>query len=70
VSSYKRPTADQLLSKWIEYFEQHLNESSKKEPHTNQEPPRENDVITDFSTRDEIFEAIKYLKDNKAADLD
>jgi predicted metal-dependent HD superfamily phosphohydrolase len=61
---------DQVLSRWREYFEQNLNESSEEEPHTNQEPARENDVIIDLPNREEIFEAIRYLKDNKAAGLD
>jgi hypothetical protein len=58
---------NKVLSRWKEYFEQNLNESSEEEPHTNQEPPRENDVIIDLPRRDEIVEAIKYLKDNKTA---
>jgi hypothetical protein len=41
--------------------------SSEEEPHTSQEPPRENDVIIDLPSYDKIVEAIKYLKDNKAA---
>jgi Na+-translocating ferredoxin:NAD+ oxidoreductase RnfC subunit len=41
-----------------------------EEPHANQEPSRENDVIIDLSSRDEVVEAIKYLKDNKAAGSD
>jgi DnaJ-domain-containing protein 1 len=39
---------DQMLSKWEEYFEQHLSESCEKEPHANQKSPRENDVIIDL----------------------
>jgi hypothetical protein len=61
---------DEVLSTWKEYSEQHLNESSEEEPHTNQEPPKEKDVIIDLSSRDEIVEAIKYLKDNKGASSD
>jgi hypothetical protein len=61
---------DQVLSRWKKYFEQHLNESSEEEPHANQEPPRQNDVIIDSPSRAEIFEAIEYLKDNKAAGWD
>jgi hypothetical protein len=61
---------DQVVSRWKKYFEQHLNESSEEEPHTNQEPARENYVIIDLLNRDEIAEAIKYLKNNKAAGLD
>jgi hypothetical protein len=59
-----------VLSRWKEYFEKHLNESSEEEPHANQEPPRENYVIIDLRSCDEIIESIKYLKDNKAAGLD
>jgi hypothetical protein len=61
---------DQVLSIWKEYFEQHLNESSEDEPHTHQDPLRENDVIINLPSRGEIVEDIKYLKDNKVADLD
>jgi hypothetical protein len=57
-----------VLSRWKEYFEQYLNESSEEEPHVNQEPPRKNDVNIDLPSRDEIVEAIIYLKDNKAVD--
>jgi hypothetical protein len=61
----------QVLSRWIKYFVQPLNESSEEEPHANQEPQRENDyVIFDLSSRDEIVEAIEYLNDNKAAGTD
>jgi hypothetical protein len=64
------PIKDQVLSICKEYFEVHLNESSKEDPHANQEPPRVNDVIIDLPSRDEVVDAIKYLKDNKAAGLD
>ena len=53
---------DQVLSRWKEYFEQHLNESSEEEPHTIQELPREDDVVIDLPNRDEIVKAIDYLK--------
>jgi hypothetical protein len=61
---------NQVLSRWKEYFAQHLNESSQEETHTNQQPLRENGVINDFSSHGKIVEAIKYLKDNKAVGLD
>jgi hypothetical protein len=61
---------DQVLSRWKEYFEQHLNECSEEEPHANQEPPTENDVIIDLPSHDIIVEAIEYLKGNIAASLD
>jgi hypothetical protein len=51
---------EQVLSKWKEYFEQYLNESSE-------ELPTENDVIIDFPSWDKIVGAIKYLEDNKVA---
>jgi hypothetical protein len=51
---------EQVLSKWEEYFEQYLNESSE-------EPPTENDVIIDLPSWDEFFGAIKYLEDIKEA---
>jgi hypothetical protein len=56
-----------MLSRWKE---QHVNGSFEEKPHTNQEPPRENDVIINLPNRDKIVEAIKYLKDNKAASFD
>jgi hypothetical protein len=59
-----------VLSKWKVYFEQHLNESFEEEPHTNQEPTRDIYVIFDLPSLDEIVEAIKYLKDIKAAGSD
>jgi hypothetical protein len=34
---------------WV--FWRHLNESSEEEPHTNQEPLRENDVFIDLPSR-------------------
>jgi hypothetical protein len=37
---------------------------------TNQELPRKNYVTIDLPSRDEIVEAIKYLKDNKVASAD
>jgi hypothetical protein len=49
---------DQVLLRW---------KSSEEEPPTNQETPKENYVIIDMPNRDEIVEAMKYLKDNKAA---
>jgi hypothetical protein len=49
---------DQLLSRWKEYFEQLLNESSEEEPHANQEPSREKVyVFIDLPSRDEIVQA-------------
>jgi hypothetical protein len=53
---------DQILSRW--------KESSEEKPYANQMPPRENDVIVDLPSREEIVEAIKYLKDNKATSSD
>jgi hypothetical protein len=62
---------DQVLSRWKEYFEQHLNRSSEEEPYANQEPTRENDDVNiNVPSSGEIFEAIEYLKDNKAASSD
>jgi hypothetical protein len=37
----------------------------EEKSHAKKEPSRENDVIIDLPIRDEIVEAIKYLKDNK-----
>jgi hypothetical protein len=54
-----------VLSRWKEYFEQHLNESSEEEQHANHEPLRENDVIIDLPSRDEIDETKKILERQK-----
>jgi hypothetical protein len=51
-------------------FEQHLNESSEENPHTNQELSRGDDVVNDVPDRDEIVKAIDYLTNNKAAGSD
>jgi hypothetical protein len=32
--SYVLNNKEQVLSRWMEFFEQHLNESSEEEPHT------------------------------------
>jgi myosin heavy subunit len=48
---------DQVLSRWKEYFEQHLNESSEVEPHTNQEKMM-------------LLSICRFSKGNKAAGSD
>jgi hypothetical protein len=64
------PNKDRVLSIWKEFFEQYLNENFEKKPHANQELSRKNYVTIDLPSRDEIVEAIKYLKDNKVASAD
>jgi hypothetical protein len=56
-----------VLSRWKEYFEKHLNDSSEEELQTNQAHQRENIVIVDLPSSDKIVEPIKYLKENKTA---
>jgi hypothetical protein len=48
-----------VLSKWKEFFEQHLNELLE-----------EDDISIDLPNREEVAKAIEYLKNNKAAGLD
>jgi hypothetical protein len=59
---------DQVLAKWKEHFEEHLNEGSKTEQPTRPVGLRDDDGIDiDLPSRDEIEGAVKYLKNNKAA---
>jgi hypothetical protein len=59
---------NQVLARWKEHFEEHLNEGSESEQPTRPVNLKDNGVDIDLSSRDEIEEALKYLKNNKAAD--
>jgi hypothetical protein len=58
---------DQVLSRWKEHFEQHLNKREERD-----QPPDQVDlrVDIDLPSREEIESALKYLKNYKAAGAD
>jgi hypothetical protein len=59
-----------VLARWKEHFEEHLNEGSESEQPTCSVNLRDDAVDIDFPSREEIEEALKYLKNNKAAGAD
>jgi hypothetical protein len=61
---------NQVLARWKEHFEEHLNEGSKSEQPTRLVDLREDGVDIDLPSREEIERALKYLKNNKAAGTD
>jgi endonuclease/exonuclease/phosphatase family metal-dependent hydrolase len=67
---------DQVLSRWKEHFEQHLNEGAVAGEGAEQDQPpdlvdlRDDGVEIDLPSREEIEGALKYLKNNKAAGAD
>jgi hypothetical protein len=56
----------QVLARWKEHFEEHLNEGSESEQPTRPVNLRDNGVDNDFPSREEIELALKYLKNSKA----
>jgi hypothetical protein len=58
---------NQVLARWKEYFEEHLNEGSTLEQSTRRVDLRHDVVDIDLPSREEIEGALKYLKNNKAA---
>jgi hypothetical protein len=58
---------NQVLAKWKEHFEKHLNEGSESEQPTCPVDLRDDGVDIDLPSREEIEGALKYLKNNKAA---
>jgi hypothetical protein len=60
---------NQVLAGWKEHFEEHLNEGSESEQPTRPVNLRDDGVETDLSSREKIEEALKYLKNNKAAGI-
>jgi hypothetical protein len=61
---------NQVLARWKEHFEEHLNVGSKMEQPTRPVDLRDDGVDIDLTSREEIEGALKYLKNNKAAGKD
>jgi hypothetical protein len=58
---------NQVLARWKEHFEEHLNEGSESEQQTRPVDLRDDGVDIDLPSREEIEVALKYLNNNKAA---
>jgi hypothetical protein len=58
---------NQVLARWKEHFEEHLNEGSKLEQPSRPVDLRDDGVDIDLPSRKEIERVLKYLKNNKAA---
>jgi hypothetical protein len=58
---------NQVLARWKEHFEVHLNEGSESEQPTRPAYLRDDGADIDFPSREEIEGTLKYLKNNKAA---
>jgi hypothetical protein len=61
---------NQVLARWKEHFEEHLNEGSESEQPTRPVDLRDDGVDIDLPSREEIEGALRYLKNNKAAGAD
>jgi hypothetical protein len=61
---------NQVLVRWKEHFEEHLNEGSESEQPTRPVDLRNDGVDIDLPSREEIEGALKFLKNNKAAGAD
>jgi hypothetical protein len=61
---------NQVLARWKEHFEEHLNEGSESEQSTRPVGLRDDGVDIDFPSREEIEGALKYLKNDKATCAD
>jgi hypothetical protein len=61
---------NQVLARWKEHFEEHLNEGSESEQPIRPVDLRDNGVDIDLPSREEIEGALKYSKNNKAAGVD
>jgi hypothetical protein len=59
-----------VLARWKEHFEEHLKEGAESEQPTRPVDLRDDGVHIDSPSREEIEEALKYLKNNKAAGAD
>jgi hypothetical protein len=55
---------NQVLTRWNEHFEEHLNEGSESEQPTRPVDFRDDGVDIDLPSREEIEGALKYLKNN------
>jgi hypothetical protein len=61
---------NQVLARWKEHFEDHLNEGSDSEQPTRPVDLTDDGVDIDLSSREKIEGALKYLKNNKTAGAD
>jgi hypothetical protein len=61
---------NQVLARWKEHFEDHLNEDSESEQPTRPVDLRDDRVDIDLLNREEIERALKFLKSNKEAGVD
>jgi hypothetical protein len=55
---------NQVLARWKEHFEEHLNEGSESEQPTRPVDLRDDGVDINLPSREEIEGALKYLKNN------
>jgi hypothetical protein len=60
----------QVLARWKEHFEEHLNEGSESEQPIRPVDLGDDGVDIDLPSREEIEGALKYLKNNKVAGAD
>jgi hypothetical protein len=58
---------NQVLERWKEHFEEHLNGGSESEQPIRPVDLRDDGVDIDLPIREEIEGALKYLKNDKAA---
>jgi hypothetical protein len=61
---------NQVLARWKERFEEHLNEGSESEQPTRPVNLRDDGVDIDLPSREEIGNALKYPQNNKTAGAD
>jgi hypothetical protein len=61
---------NQVLARWKEHFEEHLNEGSESEQPTRPVDLRDDGAEIYLPSREKIEGALKYLKNNKAAGAD
>jgi hypothetical protein len=61
---------NQVLARWKEHFEEHLNEGLESAQPTRSDNLRDDRVGIDLPSREQIEGALKYLKNNKAAGVD
>jgi hypothetical protein len=61
---------NQVLVRWKEHFEEHLNEGSESEQPTRLVDLRDDGVDIDLPVGEKIEGTLKYLKNNKAASAD
>jgi hypothetical protein len=61
---------NQVLARWKEHFEEHLNVGSKSEQPTRPFDLRDDGVDIDLPSLEKIEGALKYLQNNKAAGAD